>query len=240
MHDDECCLPDPATEPSITAVILAGGLGTRMAPYTGPKCLVPIKGRPLIFYLIDSLLYRGIRHVIVCAGYQAAQVTEAVLTQYPDGRVTVSTAEDMEYATMGQRLEKAFAAIDTPHALVCYGDTLAPIDLGTMWEQYITQEAAMALATVPLKVDFGILDTDGIRVNKINEKPTLQYHVNIGYVLCQNWTFLRLQSSDSLVDWINRMAASDKVIRCHHPGIHVTVNSVRDIEEAEKALENTT
>ncbi len=58
------------------AVILAGGLGTRMRPFTekAPKCLLPVQGRPFIDYQLDLLKAGGVREIVLCLGYLGEMV----------------------------------------------------------------------------------------------------------------------------------------------------------------------
>ncbi len=111
------------------AVILAGGQGTRLRPYTNdrPKPMVPVRGRPFLEYLVELLRKNGIREIVLLLGYLPEKVTE----HFGDGkkfgvniRYSITPVED----DTGTRLKKAEALFDD-HFLLMYCDNYWPLDL---------------------------------------------------------------------------------------------------------------
>src|SRR5579863_3802593 len=76
----------------IPALILVGGLGTRLRPLLPDhqKVVAPVAGRPFLFRLLDQLANAGLTHVVLCTGYKADQVAEIVGADYRGLRVTYS------------------------------------------------------------------------------------------------------------------------------------------------------
>ena len=79
------------------AVILAGGLGTRLRPITEkiPKCMAPVGDRPFLFYLLNLLKQHGIKRVVLCIGYLGEQVE----SYFEDGRkfgITIEYSQEKE------------------------------------------------------------------------------------------------------------------------------------------------
>lgn len=223
----------------VTAIILAGGKGTRMKPHTGPKCLVPLKSKPFIYHLFDQLKEAGITKIRVCVGYKAAEVMAAV-GQYPGGQgLEIKCSDSGEDATMGERLSEAAKKLDTPTALICYGDTLADVALKDALMQHKDDDAAMTLVGCHLTVPFGVLrlhDTKEGTVAAVDEKPTLPVSFFIGYTFAESWAFLRLKPEDDMVTWLNRIAKADHVGWVRHQGFHLTINTEHDREDAERIL----
>ena len=79
------------------ALILAAGLGTRLAPITNdrPKSLVPVNGKPIIFKQIENLRRNGIYNITIVSGYLAPVLEKAVHDLYPD----ITIVESVDYAT---------------------------------------------------------------------------------------------------------------------------------------------
>jgi len=110
------------------AVILAGGLGTRLRPltYDVPKPLVPIAGRPFLHYVLDMLSEDGITDIVVCVGHLGGQVVESI----GDGKnfgCNVRYSFERELLDTGGAIKNAEGFLDDEF-LVLNGDTCHPID----------------------------------------------------------------------------------------------------------------
>jgi NDP-sugar pyrophosphorylase family protein len=116
----------------VTAILLCGGKGDRLRPLTEsvPKVLTLLDGRPLLAHLMGYLAGSGIERFVVCVGHMAAEVERAVAewAEYAEPSWTVACVDSGVDASITDRLAAA-----RPHvagrALVCYGDTLANVDL---------------------------------------------------------------------------------------------------------------
>ncbi len=117
-------------------VILAGGLGTRIKGRSGelPKALIPVLGKPFIFYQLEWLARQGVRQVVLSVGHRGAAITQAV----GDGaRFGVSVA----YCDEGEALRGTGGALRlaadlnllNPGFFVLYGDSYLPIELAPVW-----------------------------------------------------------------------------------------------------------
>jgi histidinol-phosphate phosphatase family protein len=117
------------------AVILAGGLGTRLRPLTDhcAKPMVEINGRPFLDYLFELLHEQGIARVLLLLGYQADSVIDHYRANPPEGLhldFQVSPVED----ETGRRLKRAAARLDDTFLLL-YCDNYCPVDLPKAWAQ---------------------------------------------------------------------------------------------------------
>ncbi len=129
------------------AVILAGGLGTRLRPLTDtrPKPMIEFHGRPFLDYLLELLQCQGIRRVLLLLGY----LPEAITEYCGDGSrwnleidYSISAVED----DTGRRLWRAKERIDDSFLLM-YCDNYWPLRLDRMWRA-LTESQAQALLTV--------------------------------------------------------------------------------------------
>jgi NDP-sugar pyrophosphorylase family protein len=166
----------------LKAVILAGGKGTRLAPYTAvlPKPLMPVGNMPILEILVRQLRYHGVTDIVLCVGY-LAQLLEAY---FGDGeKLGVSIRYSHENEPLGTAgplalptgLDETFFAMN--------GDLLTTIDFSAMHKFHRAHGgiATVGLAEKHVKIDLGVIETadDGRLINYI-EKPQLNYKISMG------------------------------------------------------------
>lgn len=127
-----------------TAVVLAGGAGTRLraAVADRPKVLAEVNGRPFLALLLDSLAETGIKKVVLCTGYMAAAV-EASLGDSHDGMQLVYSVEKTPLGT-GGALRMALPLLDSS-VLVCNGDSFSGADLDLFAKRHADAGSAASL-----------------------------------------------------------------------------------------------
>ena len=172
------------------AVILAGGKGTRLRPYTTvlPKPLVPVGDRPILELILSQLHATGFTRVDLCVGHLGGLI-RAYLSEtgvVPDGLEVHYTWEEEPLGTAGalhliERLDEAF--------LVMNGDILTTLDYGAFLKAHANGGAALTIAThrkdVPLSL--GVIETEEKVVTGYVEKPTLHYEVSMGIYGYSPW-----------------------------------------------------
>ena len=158
------------------AVVLVGGLGTRLRPLTAttPKQMLPIVHRPMIEWVVGHLARYGVDDVVLSMGYRPDAFQDA----YPDGRCAGAT---MHYAVEPEPLDTAgavhFAATDagiSERFLVVNGDVLTDLDIGALVDFHASREAeaTIALHQVADPSRYGVVPTDDRgRVTAFVEKP---------------------------------------------------------------------
>lgn len=114
---------------NITALILAGGLGTRLCSVVSdrPKVLAPVNGRPFLSYLLDQLVSAGFRDVILCTGYKGEMIMETFGDRYKD--LTIRYSQEPEPLGTGGALRYALPMIDRENILAMNGDSFVDTDL---------------------------------------------------------------------------------------------------------------
>jgi|SRR5215469_692371 len=156
----------------MNAVILAGGLGTRLrerAPDL-PKAMAPVAGRPFLEYVLDSLLAGGICQVLLSVGYRSSEIIQHFGHRYGD--ITIRYCVEAEPLGTGGAI--AYALSDEPEeaALVMNGDTFLDIDYRGLlrWYEAGPSRLAMVLRSVPDVARYGAVLTSGERVVGFAEK----------------------------------------------------------------------
>jgi len=165
------------------AILLAGGKGTRLRPYTAtlPKPLMPIGDQTIIEVLLRQLAHHGVDEAILCIGHQAALI-EAVLGDGARYGLRISyRREEQPLGTVGPL--KAIASELPERFLVMNGDLLTDLDFDALVQFHREQEAVLTIATHArhVKVDLGIVEFDERnRITHYLEKPESTYHVSMG------------------------------------------------------------
>jgi NDP-sugar pyrophosphorylase family protein len=152
----------------LKAIILAGGRGKRLRPITDyvPKPLIPIKNIPIIEWQIKYLKKFGISEIIVCSGYKTKMIENYLNNKKLGIKITFSI-EDKPLGT-GGAIKKAGKKIKDKSFLVINGDIITNIDLKKMMEK------ENSIASIQLKTKFGILQTDGNKIIKFDEKKEIK------------------------------------------------------------------
>ena len=129
----------------LNAVILAGGLGTRLRSVVQdrPKVLAEIAGRPFLTYLLDQLIKVNIGEVVLCTGYRSHQVRDTLGDRYRGLGITYSV-ETFPLGTAGA-LRMALALFRSDPVLVMNGDSYCDAEFGSFWQWHRRREAVTSL-----------------------------------------------------------------------------------------------
>jgi NDP-sugar pyrophosphorylase family protein len=178
-------LPREAAHPSreLRAVILAGGLGTRLRPYTTvlPKPLVPVGERPILEHILWRLHACGARRVDLCVGH----LGELIQVYFSQSKALPSDL-DLRWHWEEEPLGTAGALRMVPDLLGPFiamnGDILTTLDYSELVDFHERSGAALTVAmhAKRVKIDLGVIETDGDRITGWQEKPRLDYEVSMG------------------------------------------------------------
>ena len=154
------------------AIILAGGMGTRLKPCVEdlPKPLAPIGGRPFLEYLLDYLYANGVHRAIISTGYMAEKIEESVGRRYR-GMCVDYCREDTPLGT-GGAIKKALGMCKEDYAVVINGDTFYDVDLFAMQRSHEAGSCPVTMAAKLLKnvERSGYLEISGGRLTGFCEK----------------------------------------------------------------------
>ena len=169
------------------AVILAGGLGTRLRPLTlkTPKPMLPLGKKPILEHLIHWNKKNGVKSIVLCVSYRK----EKIQKYFKDGKkfgVNIEYAVSKKpLATAGQ-LKTAEEFIDDTFVCI-YGDSIFDFSLKNMIKQHVKKKsfATMSLYEYKTNLAYGVINTSKKgRVISWDEKPEIKANINIGcYVM---------------------------------------------------------
>ncbi len=154
------------------AVLLVGGMGTRLRPltYRIPKPMVPVMGKPLMMHVIDSIP-KEVDEVIIPVSYKK-QVMEQYLAEHPPKR-KVTLVDEPEPLGTGGAVKNVERHIDGPF-LVINGDSVSSLDLAKFIEFHRHKKSFATISLWPVEdpTPYGIVDLmDGGRIRRFQEKP---------------------------------------------------------------------
>ena len=175
------------------AVILAGGMGTRMKPYTDnhPKPMYPFGGKPFIEYLIRQIKSFGIENVLILLGYMPEEVMEYLKDGSEYGVNICYNITPIDYNT-GDRLIYAQKLIEE-HFLLMYCDNYCPINFGQLVRDFESNHALIQLSAYENKDNYtksNLLICDGLVRAYDKKRITSDLQgVDIGYAVINKSVF---------------------------------------------------
>ena len=222
------------------AVILAGGKGTRLYPYTVslPKPLVPIGEKPIIEIMLRQLHRAGVRDVTVSVGHLAELMMSFLGDGSQFGMRIGYVREDKPLGTVGplrlvENLPENF--------LLMNGDVLTDLSYENLFSNHVASGAKVSISAYQKKVniDLGVLiSTDG-RVTDYVEKPTYTYDVSMG-VYAINRSVLSRIPEKQYFDFpmlIHALLKAGELVRTEpFSGIWLDIGRPADYEEAQKTF----
>jgi NDP-sugar pyrophosphorylase family protein len=224
------------------AVILAGGKGTRLKPYTTvfPKPLMPINDKPILEIVIRQLKLHGFGEVIITVGH----LSELIITFFGDGSkfgVEIDySREDKPLGTAGglglikKELNETF--------LMMNGDVLTTLDFSDLVNYH---KRNGAIATIALNkrdvyIDFGVVEVD--KANNIvgyTEKPKMDYLVSMGVYIFEPRVleYIKLTKYLDFPDLIKRLISNGEIVKGYvYDGYWLDIGRPDDYEKANREI----
>lgn len=223
-----------------SAVVMAGGAGVRLRPFTDklPKPMLPIGGRPLLALIIEQLRNAGARCVYLTTHYRA----QAIVEYFGDGD---QFGIDIRYLNEEQPLGTAGALALLNDAadplLVMNGDLLTQVDFCSLFAFHRTQGADMTVVVRQQEfvVPYGVLETNGVAITTIEEKPTLHYTISAGiYVVSMSARhYIPKRQHFDIPDLIRTLLLAERrVVGFPLPGYWLDIGRPGDYQKAQDDL----
>ena len=214
------------------AVILCGGKGERLKPITNeiPKPLVEINHKSILSYQINYLKRQGITRFIIATGYKSELIENYLDSNFQSSNIKVSNSGEVGIM---ERIVNCKALLDDKF-LLCYGDTLANVDINRLTNFHNAHTGSTTISCFQLQSQFGIVkSTFDNLVTEFQEKPKLDAWINIGYFIFDKNT---INNEFSFVEFLSNLALSKNLFSYKHEGLHITVNTIKELKDAEKNI----
>jgi dTDP-glucose pyrophosphorylase len=175
---------------NFSALIMAGGFGTRLMPLTTntPKPMLKINGQPILEIIIKKLVHHGVNRISISTHY----LPEVIRNYFNDGE-DFGVAIDYVYEETPLGTGGALALIKNPSksTLVINGDILTELNIEMLLASHLKNDAAMTIATTQyqFQVPFGVISEKDGAVIRVEEKPTYSFSVNSGIYFIDDQVF---------------------------------------------------
>jgi glucose-1-phosphate cytidylyltransferase len=237
------------------AVLLAGGLGTRMREETEfrPKPMVEIGGKPVLWHIMKILSAQGIKEFVICTGYKSEYIANyfanyGALNQ--DFTVTLGDEssivyhdrhEDLDWKvtvaytgadTMtGGRIKRVQKYVGDEPFLCTYGDGIASVDIRALQAFHASHGKVATMTTTRPYSRFGVVDIneDG-DVASFREKPQSDDWINIGYFIFEPRVFDVIDGDSTVLEQepLHRLADAGQLSAFRHDGFWQPMDTYRE------------
>ena len=236
------------------AVILAGGLGTRLREETEyrPKPMVEVGGRPILWHIMKNLSASGVRDFVICIGYRGDVIRDYFLNYesrtndftvrlgvprqvdyhgaHPESDWTVTVADTGSDTMTGGRVKRIERFVANERCLVTYGDGLADVNVHDLVKFHEAHGKLATVTTVRPLSRFGVMDlaTDGT-VEHFREKPMTDDYINAGFFIFEPGVFALL-NDDSVLEQepLERLAREGQLVAYRHEGFWQPMDTYRE------------
>jgi glucose-1-phosphate cytidylyltransferase len=236
------------------AVILAGGLGSRLSEETGlrPKPMVEIGGKPILWHILNIFARYGVNEFIVALGYRAEVIKEYFLNFYAlnndisidlaSGNTTVHDGNSPRWTVhlvdtgletqTGGRVKRLSGWLgDDSTFLLTYGDGVANVDIGELMRFHQAHGKLATVTTVRPPARFGQIVLQGHQVDEFTEKPQAgEGWINGGFFVLNRQVFDYIDGDETLWerDPMERLARDGQLMAYRHEGFWQPMDTLRD------------
>lgn len=221
------------------AIILAGGKGERLRPYTNdrPKPMVEIAGKPILAYQLAQLKKAGIKKVAFACSYHREALQKHLGSGSKYGIKALFSVEETPLGR-GGGIKKAMQMLgDFDNVVITNGDNLWQLDLAGLIKKHETRKAVATIVVVPLKSPYGIVEFNEMdEISGFKEKPILPHWVNAGiYVFSSEILPLLPDEGDHEIETFPKLPTA-RFLVFKSTDYWRGVDTVKDLTEAEKEV----
>lgn len=223
-----------------TALILAGGMGTRLRPLTDhiPKPLIPVGDKPLLQHIIDNFCKYGIKNIILCVGYKAEQIEEYFGNGEKCGVKINYSRESLPLGT-GGAIKQAAKGLNGP-LFMQWGDNLMDLNWNEVEKEYLKNKTPVLMVLTPREdvENFGVAELKDNKIVHFVEKPSRKSApsnlINAGALVIDPKILNLLPEGKSSIerDCFEKIAPKGKISAYLHQGQWFPTDTLEKYEQA--------
>jgi glucose-1-phosphate cytidylyltransferase len=237
------------------AVLLAGGLGTRMREETEfrPKPMVEVGGKPVLWHLMKFFSAYSIHDFVICAGYKGEQIKEYFLNYAAlnnDFTITLGKSSDIVFhgdhlesdwhvtvadtgptALTAGRVEQIERFVEGERFMVTYGDGLTDLNVTKLLAFHAEHGRKATISTVRPLSRFGLVEVEDTLVTRFREKPQMDDWVSAGFFVFEPSVFDYLRNGDQMMlehEPLAKLGAEGELAAYRHDGFWQPMDTYRE------------
>ena len=247
----------------VKAVILAGGVGSRLSEETDlkPKPMIEIGGKPILWHIMKGYSAHGVNDFVICLGYKGYLIKEYFANYFlhmcdvtfdiarnemevhqsmaEPWRVTL--VETGEETMTGGRLQRVLGYVDDGDFCFSYGDGVADVDISALMTFHREHGAIATVTAVQPPGRFGAMEVDGDRILRFQEKPRGDgAWINGGFFVLSPEVGRYLDGDDTVWEQepLRRLAEDGQLSSFRHKGFWQPMDTLRDKRHLEELWES--
>jgi D-glycero-alpha-D-manno-heptose 1-phosphate guanylyltransferase len=235
----------PLPNEGFEAIILAGGLGTRLKSVVAdlPKCMAPVNGKPFLFYVITYLQKQGVKRFIFSLGYMSESIELFLINHFP----TLDYVLSVEASPLGTggAIYLACKKGKNKNVLVLNGDTLFKVDVNAINSFHIQMSAACTLSLKPMQFfdRYGVVALNEIKcISAFEEKRFFEKGlINGGVYMINKELFLSKKFPEKFSfekDYLEKYVAESTFFGIEQDVYFIDIGIPEDFEKAQSEFKN--
>ena len=228
------------TKLPLTAVLMAGGLGSRLSPLTDniPKPMLLIGEKPILEHNIDRLIKFGIQEIFISVKYLKEQIIDYFGNGSQKGISIKYIVEKEPLGTIGAL--SLMGETSYKRILLMNSDILTDVDFELMYRNHILHQKKMTVLSIPYQIDipYAVMETKGEKVLNFQEKPSLTYYTNGGVYLMDVDLVSKIPRNSfyNATDLMKQLLANKELGHYSHKGYWLDIGKPKDYKQSQDLI----
>jgi mannose-1-phosphate guanylyltransferase len=202
-----------------------------------PKCMVPLQGKPLIYWILNWLKGYGFKHIVLGVAYQKDVIINYIKENNQGLKIDIS--EHTVEGETGEGFRLAISRfVNDEDFLAMNGDEITNLNIKHLEESHLKSNRVATIAVAPMRSPFGILELDGDDIIGFQEKILLENTlVSIGVYIFNKQILNFIPTTGSIEKTVFPLLAKKRLLKAYRLGKDeswLTINSIKELSVAEK------